>query len=78
MSTRESFLVRIWLENASEPAQIRGEVEHVRTGHRRRFCGSQELVEILEAWTRAARECADDSNSRFPPVEPSEGAAWSA
>lgn len=77
MPTRESFLVRIWLEEGTEPTSMRGEVEHVRTGHRRRFCGGEELLEILETWTRVTRECSDRDHLPAPSPESSEGAAWS-
>ncbi len=58
MPTRESFLVRVWMDNACEPEQMRGEVEHIRSGQRRRFCGNEELLAILESWTQALKNAA--------------------
>ncbi len=55
MSFRESFLVRVWMDEACDPSQMRGEIEHVRSGQRRRFCGEEELLAILTSWTRALK-----------------------
>jgi len=47
----ESFVVRIWYDAPGEDEELRGEVQHVRTGQRRRFCGMEDLTTILRAWT---------------------------
>lgn len=62
MSGRESFLVRIWFDEGCVPSQVRGEIQHVRTGQSRRFCGEQELLRVLHAWTRLMQEGRDDTD----------------
>lgn len=81
MSTRESFLVRIWRDDKCGSSEMRGEVEHVRTGQKSRFCGAQELLTILEAWSTAEEgdveaEPEDDSHLNLPPMEPPERLLW--
>ena len=56
MSRRESFLVRVWLQEDATDVRLRGEVEHVRTGQRRRFAGEAELIHILNTWLQADLE----------------------
>lgn len=78
---RASFLVRIWWDDTCDPRGLRGEVEHVHTGQTRRFCGEEELLDILRTWARASRsarleEPEDGSPPSFPPEAPPEGATW--
>ncbi len=61
MAGRESFLIRIWFDEGCVPSQLRGEIQHVRTGQSRRFCGEQELLGVLHAWTRLMREGGDET-----------------
>lgn len=56
MDHRESFLVRIWFDSTCLPSQMRGEVQHVRSGQSRRFCGQEELLTILNDWIEVIRE----------------------
>ena len=50
-SRTESFVVRIWYDTPGEDGELRGEVQHVRSGQRRRFRGMEDLTTILRAWT---------------------------
>lgn len=52
-----SFIVRL-----SDPDSLAGVVERVRTGEKRRFTGSQDLLTIFEEAVAAERA------SGFPPV----------
>ncbi len=81
MNIRESFLVRIWRDDTCDASEMRGEVEHVRTGQKARFCGAQELLAILDAWTTVegdgdVAEPEDDSHLDLPPMEPPEQLLW--
>ncbi len=68
MNHRESFLVRVWFDSTCLPSQMRGEVQHVRSGQSRRFCGQEELLSILNEWIDAIRDRAADTES-FAVVE---------
>ncbi len=79
--SRESFLVRIWWDDTCNPSDLRGEVEHVRTGQARRFCGEEELFTILRAWLHARASIfppQDERNSsaHSPSEDRVEEAAW--
>ncbi|NPA91522.1 MAG: hypothetical protein GXO55_08755 [Chloroflexi bacterium] len=50
MQERESFLIRVWFDGGCTPSQLRGEIQHVRTGYSRRFCGEEEMLRILHDW----------------------------
>jgi hypothetical protein len=52
-----SFIVRL-----SDPDSLAGTLERVRTGEKRRFAGSQDLLTVLEEAVAAERA------SGFPPV----------
>lgn len=49
-STVTPFIVRVWNDRAQ--AEIRGEIEHLVTGERRRFVGAASLGEIIETLHR--------------------------
>ncbi len=74
MTHRESFLVRIWAEDSVTPHQLRGEIQHVRTGQSRRFCDEQELVEILRTWVALASE--EQPDTECPAPEGEETVSW--
>ncbi len=72
MDHRESFLVRVWFDRTCLPSQMRGEVQHVRSGQSRRFCGQEELLAILNEWIDAVRN-RESTIEGVPVVEPVHG-----
>jgi len=76
MQERESFLVRVWLNDNGDLSPLYGEVQHVRTGQRRRFRGEQELLDLLHAWTRLAQEEREEWATQMPEVD-EEDTTWS-
>ncbi|HEX8917895.1 MAG TPA: hypothetical protein VF898_05305 [Chloroflexota bacterium] len=44
-----SFIVRVWTDD-SDAAEIRGEVELIRTGEKRMFTNRVALLALLDRW----------------------------
>lgn len=48
-----SFIVRLWTDDDGVP-QMRGEIEHIKTGERRFFLNYWSMLNMLESWRRDA------------------------
>jgi len=44
-----SFIVRVWADEGGGP-QMRGEIEHIRTGEKRYFDSYWALLDQIETW----------------------------
>lgn len=58
----DSFVVRFYGGMSRDPAEFRGQVEHVQSGERRVFQGINDLVRAMEEFAQREGENRLDAN----------------
>jgi hypothetical protein len=57
-----SFLIRCWFKKASDNAKWQGEIEHIQTGHTVSIESPEDLVVILNEWSKRSGYPIDNAD----------------